>query len=99
MHRLLTARLVTARSLAALMLASAGLCAHAAEGEVKKIDTAQARVAIQHDGIQNLKMPPMTMVFKVQDPKVLTALAVGDHVQFTADKVDGQYTVTSIQKK
>ena len=39
----------------------------------------------------------MTMVFKVTDPKMLDALKEGDKVRFTAEKVDGAITVTSIQ--
>ena len=46
----------------------------------------------------DLMMPPMTMVFRVKDPKMLDGLAVGDRVRFDAAKVDGNYTVTAIAK-
>jgi Cu/Ag efflux protein CusF len=39
----------------------------------------------------------MTMVFKVADPKMLEGLKEGDKVKFTADKVNGAFTVTAIQ--
>lgn len=42
-------------------------------------------------------MPAMTMVFKVADPKMLEGLKEGDKVKFTADKVNGAFTVTAIQ--
>ena len=43
-------------------------------------------------------MDSMTMVFRVQDPAMLKQLKIKDMVKFTADRVDGQITVTKIQK-
>jgi Cu/Ag efflux protein CusF len=40
----------------------------------------------------------MTMVFRVKDAKSIEGLNPGDRVRFTAEKVDGQFTVTSISK-
>ena len=40
----------------------------------------------------------MTMVFRVQDPAMLKAVKAGDKVKFDADRVNGQFTVTKIQK-
>jgi Cu(I)/Ag(I) efflux system protein CusF len=37
------------------------------------------------------------MVFRVQDPAMLKQVKVGDKVQFEADRVNGQITVTKIQ--
>ena len=68
------------------------------DGEVTKIDLAQARVTLKHGEIKNLDMPPMTMVFRVANPKLLERLAVGDKVRFAADKVNGSYTVTALVK-
>ena len=42
-------------------------------------------------------MPAMTMVFKAADPSLLDGLKEGDKVKFTAEKVDGAFTVTAIQ--
>lgn len=83
---------------AALAFAGAAL-AQPADGEVRKIDKAQARITLKHGDIKNLDMPPMTMVFRVKDPKVLDSVAVGDKVKFTADKIDGQYTVITLSKQ
>jgi Cu(I)/Ag(I) efflux system periplasmic protein CusF len=69
-----------------------------AEGEVTKIDKAQARITLRHGEIKNLEMPPMTMVFRLRDAKVLESLAVGDKVRFSAEKLGGYYTVTAIDK-
>ena len=69
-----------------------------ATGEVTKLDKAGGRVTIKHGEIKNLDMPPMTMAFRVSNPRLLEELAVGSRVRFTAEKVDGQYTVTSVSK-
>lgn len=67
------------------------------EGEVRKIDKAQAKVTLKHGPIANLEMPPMTMVFKVADPKMLDTLRDGDKVRFSADRVNDAITVTAIE--
>jgi Cu/Ag efflux protein CusF len=83
---------------ALLAATAAGAQAPATNGQVTKIDKANARVTIKHGEIKHLDMPPMTMVFRVRDPKLLEGLAVGDPVRFTAERVDGNFTVTSIGK-
>jgi Cu(I)/Ag(I) efflux system periplasmic protein CusF len=90
----------TLSTLAATLLASSALLAQApaADGEVTKIDSAQSKITLRHGEIRNLDMPPMTMVFRVADAKMLDGLSVGDRVRFTADKVSGTYTVTSLVK-
>jgi len=67
-------------------------------GTVEKVDTAQGKVTIDHGPIKNLDMESMTMVFRAQDPALLKGLKAGDKVQFTADRVNGQISVTSIKK-
>lgn len=67
------------------------------EGEVRKIDKAQGKVTLKHGPIQNLDMPPMTMVFRVSDGKLLEGLKEGDKVRFTAEQVNGVTTVTAIE--
>lgn len=67
------------------------------DAEVRKIDKEQGKVTLRHGPIPNLDMPNMTMVFRVSDPKLLGAIKEGDKVKFTADKVNGAYTITSIQ--
>lgn len=69
------------------------------EAEVRKIDRPQARITLRHAEIKSLDMPPMTMVFRVQDARWLDGLAVGDKVRFAAAKLEGQYTVTAIVKQ
>jgi Cu(I)/Ag(I) efflux system periplasmic protein CusF len=87
-----------------LIAASVAFTVHAAtaqtptDAEVRKIDKEQARITLKHGEIKNLEMPPMTMVFRVREPKQLDGMAVGDKVRFTAEQIDGNYTVTSITK-
>ena len=67
-------------------------------GRIDDLDAAQGKVTIEHDAIPNLKMDGMTMVFRAFDPAMLKAVKKGDRIQFTADRVNGQLTVTKIQK-
>ncbi|QRM34651.1 copper-binding protein [Microvirga sp. VF16] len=67
-------------------------------GTVEKVDTAQGKITLEHGAISNLNMDAMTMVFRAQDPAMLKQVKAGDKVQFTADRVNGQITVTSIKK-
>jgi Cu(I)/Ag(I) efflux system periplasmic protein CusF len=69
-----------------------------ASGEITKIDKPAARVTLKHGEIKNLDMPPMTMVFRLADPKLLEGLAVGQRIGFTAERINGQYTITSVTK-
>ncbi|WP_269531403.1 copper-binding protein [Chitinimonas sp. BJYL2] len=77
--------------------ASATTAQALAEGEVRKIDLAQQKITLKHSDLPNLGMPPMTMVFKVKDPALLTQVKVGDKVRFHAEKLPEGYTVMSIQ--
>jgi Cu(I)/Ag(I) efflux system protein CusF len=68
------------------------------QGEITKLDKPTGRVTLKHGEIKNLDMPPMTMVFRVRDAKMLDSVAVGDRVRFVAEKVNGQYTLTALAK-
>ena len=67
-------------------------------GEVKKVDREAKKVTIRHGPIENLKMPPMTMVFRVKDPAMLEGLEPGAKIRFRAEEADGGYLVTRLQK-
>ena len=69
-----------------------------AEGEVKKINESAGKITLKHGPITNLDMGSMTMVFRVNDPAMLKAVQVGDHVIFEADRVKGAITITAIRK-
>ena len=67
-------------------------------GTIEDVDSAQGKVTINHGKIPNLDMDAMSMVFRAADPGMLKRVKKGDKVQFTADRVNGQITVTKIQK-
>ncbi|MFQ2156245.1 copper-binding protein [Aeromonas hydrophila] len=69
------------------------------QGVISRIDAANGKVGIKHEAIDNLKMPAMTMVFRVADPALLKDLKVGDAVRFHAENPAGKLTVTAIQKQ
>jgi Cu(I)/Ag(I) efflux system periplasmic protein CusF len=77
------------------VIAQAGM----ADGEVTKIDAAQGKITLRHGPIKHLDMDSMSMVFRVKDPAMLKQVKVGDKIKFEADRVDGQITVTKIEKK
>ena len=70
----------------------------ATAGEVTKLDKAGGRITLKHGEIKGLDMPAMTMAYRVRDARLLDGVGVGDRVRFVAERVDGQYTVTSISK-
>jgi Cu/Ag efflux protein CusF len=67
------------------------------EAEVRKVDKDAGKLTLKHGAIPNLEMPPMTMVFRVNEPGMLDAVKAGDKVSFQADKINGQYVVTRIE--
>jgi Cu/Ag efflux protein CusF len=88
---------------AVLALAAAalppGALAQMADGQVTKIDASAGKITLRHGPLKKLDMDePMTMVFRVQDPAMLKQVQVGDKVKFDAERVNGQITVTRIEK-
>jgi len=67
------------------------------EGEVRKVDRAAKKVTLKHGPIVNLDMPGMTMVFHVADPALLEGVKAGDKVEFRAEKVGEDLTVTKMK--
>jgi len=64
-----------------------------------KVDQSAGKITIKHGPAKKLGMDQgMTMVYRVQDPAMLKAVKSGDKVKFDADQVNGQYTVTKIEK-
>lgn len=78
----------------------AGAANHAAmltEGVVKKVDKTQGKLTLKHGPLENLDMPGMTMVFRVQDVSWLGRVKPGDTIRFLADRVNGVFTVTALE--
>jgi Cu/Ag efflux protein CusF len=68
------------------------------KGTVEKIDEGAEKITLDHAAIPNLEMGQMKMVFKAGDKAMLKQVKKGDKVLFTAERVNGQLTVTSIAK-
>ena len=92
-------------SRAALVFAVASLAAPAlaqsvpqVAGTVTKIDASAEKITIRHAPIPNLDMGEMTMVFKATSPDLLKLVKPGDKISFTAERVNGQLSVTAISK-
>jgi Cu/Ag efflux protein CusF len=69
------------------------------DGEVKKVDASAGKITIKHGPMKKFDMDSgMTMVFRAQDPAMLKQVKPGDKIKFDADKINGQFTVTKIEK-
>ena len=69
------------------------------DGVVTKIDASAQKITIKHGPLKKYDMDDgMTMVFRAQDPAMLKAVKAGDKVKFVPDRINGQFTVTKIEK-
>lgn len=97
---LATASLLTlAHAQSAMPAASGAMQMDAAamtDGEVRKVDMDSKKITLRHGEIKNLGMPGMTMVFQVKDPAMLDKVKAGDKVRFTAEKINGAFTVMTL---
>jgi Cu(I)/Ag(I) efflux system protein CusF len=93
--------IAAAMSIALLALAPVtSACAQSmVDGTVTKIDASASKITLKHGPMNKFDMDDgMTMVFRVQDAAMLKQVKVGDKVKFDADKINGQFTVTRIEK-
>lgn len=72
--------------------------AELSEGEITRLDAPALKVTLRHGELKNLDMPPMTMVFRVKDAAVLAPLKAGDKVLFRAERIQGVFYLTHIEK-
>jgi Cu/Ag efflux protein CusF len=66
------------------------------DAEVKKVDKPAARIQLKHGEIKQFDMPAMTGNYKVAEPAMLDKVQPGDHVRFSLDRQNNQYTITKI---
>jgi Cu/Ag efflux protein CusF len=87
-------------TIAALAVGAAALAqSDLTNGVVTKIDQAAGKMTIRHGPMPKFGMDDgMTMVFRVKDPAMLKAVKPGDKVRFDADRINGQFTVTTIER-
>lgn len=97
--KLLVLFVAVAAILNVLMAAPVWAQAALTDGQVTKIDASAAKITIKHGPMKKFDMEDgMTMVYRVQDSAMLTAVKAGDKVKFDAEQVNGQFIVTKIQK-
>ena len=67
------------------------------EGIVRKVDKASGKVTIAHGPLSNLKMPAMTMGFRVKDAAWLDRMPVDSTIRFQADSINGVLTIVRFE--
>ncbi|MES2820849.1 MAG: copper-binding protein [Pseudomonadota bacterium] len=67
------------------------------QGEVRKLDPANQKITLRHGPIENLGMPPMTMVFEVRQAAMLEGLKAGDSVRFAVQQEGSKLIITDLQ--
>lgn len=83
----------------ALLLMTGAAQAEFINGRIVKVDVPAGKITIRHGPIKKFDMDVgMTMVFRAQDTAMLKTVKAGDKVKFEADQINGQYTVTRIEK-
>src|SRR5437588_12350818 len=97
--RTLIPTVVLAFSLSTGLQAVRAQSADFVNGQVTKIDESAGKITIRHGPIKKFEMDEgMTMVFRAQDPAMLKTVKPGDRVRFVPDRINGQFTVTKIEK-
>ena len=67
------------------------------EGEITRWDARTLKVTLRHGEIKNLGMPPMTMVFRVNDASMLAPFRPGDKVCFRVEQKSTGYFITRME--
>ncbi len=64
-----------------------------------RVDQPAAKITLKHGPIKKLGMDVgMTIVFQAREPEMLTVVKAGDKVKVDAERVNGQYFVTKLEK-
>lgn len=65
---------------------------------IRKLDVEYGKITLKHQAIKNLGMPPMTMVFQIEDKALFEGLSQGDNVRFQVEKQGSVLLITAIEK-
>ena len=69
------------------------------DGQVTKVDVSAGKITIKHGPLKKFDMEDgMTMVFRAGEPGMLKQVKAGDKVKFVPERINGQFTVTKIEK-
>jgi len=79
------------------MKGAVSVAANMTRGEVRKVDVQAQKITLKHAEIKSLDMPPMTMVFRVQNPALLEQVKAGDKVNFSVIQREGALVVTAME--
>jgi Cu/Ag efflux protein CusF len=91
--------LIRTLTIGATLLGAVAIAQDWVNGQVTKIDQSAGKITIRHGPMKKFDMDDgMTMVFRVTDPAMLKAVKAGDKVRFEADRINGQFTVTKIER-
>jgi Cu/Ag efflux protein CusF len=91
--------LLTALASAAIALSAAHAQDTLVPGQVTKIDESAGKITIKHGPLKKFDMEDgMTMVFRAQNPALLKGVKPGDKIMFDPERINGQFTVTKIEK-
>jgi Cu/Ag efflux protein CusF len=90
---------VAAMTLATALPITAVAQSELIDGQVTKVDASAGKITIKHGPLKKFDMDDgMTMVFRAGDPAMLKAVKAGDRIKFVPERINGQFTVTRIQK-
>jgi Cu(I)/Ag(I) efflux system protein CusF len=67
------------------------------EGIVRKVDKTAGKVTVAHGPLPNLKMPAMTMVFRVKDFSWLDRMQADSKIRFQAESINGVLTIVRFE--
>ena len=67
-------------------------------GRIESINKQTNKVTLKHGPIPKFEMPGMTMVFRVQEPKLLDQVKIGDEVGVNMEQIGGSIVITGFQK-
>jgi Cu(I)/Ag(I) efflux system periplasmic protein CusF len=67
---------------------------HTAKGTVKSVDNKAQTVTLDHEPVQSMSWPAMTMTFKVRDKAVMDKLAQGRKVEVDFEQRGKDYVIT-----
>ncbi|HHJ34496.1 MAG TPA: efflux transporter periplasmic adaptor subunit, partial [Gammaproteobacteria bacterium] len=65
-------------------------------GVIKQIDRENRKLTLQHDAIEALGWPAMTMDFTLMDDVAMDALTIDEKVMFQLDEQDDRYLISAI---
>jgi Cu(I)/Ag(I) efflux system protein CusF len=89
------------KNLLAISLLLLSFCAFANEwvkGETRRVDVDNKKITIKHEELKSLDMPPMSMVFNVENSEILKGINPGDQIEFIAEQKGTKLFVKQIRR-